>query len=65
MQAQAAVRAEDGNAFPQRVERLALYVDERVVKALQREPLGDVLIQVIDTTFRRAVGDDVQRAPIW
>ena len=65
MQAQAAVRAEDGNAFPQRVERLALNMDERVVTAFQREPIGDVFLQVSDPTFRRAVGDDVQRAPIW
>ncbi len=61
---QTSVRREHRHAFAQGVERLALHMDEGIVAALQRQPLGDVLVEIGDAAFRRAIGDDMQRTPV-
>ena len=46
------VRAEHGNAFAQRVQRLALGAREGVEARFQREALGDVVIEIGDAALR-------------
>ncbi len=61
---QAAVRREHRDAFAQRVERFALHLDQRVVAAFERDPLGDVLVEIGHARLALAVGDDMQRAAV-
>ncbi len=63
VEAQAAARREHGDALAQRVERLPLHMDERVVAAFERQPLGDVLVEIGDAAVM-SVGDDMQAAAV-
>ena len=60
MQAKPAVRAEDPDALGEVIERLALHMDQRIVAAFERQPLGDVLIDPGHAALRVGVGDDAQ-----
>ncbi len=57
-QPQPAIAAEHRDRFGEIVERLALHPDQRVVAALEIEPLGDVVEQVDHAAFRVRRGDD-------
>src|SRR5262249_54942368 len=46
------------------VERLALDVDQRVVAALEVEPLGDVLVDPGHAALRIGIGDDPERLSV-
>ncbi len=64
VQAQAAVGSEHRDAFVEMIERLALDADQRVVAALEIEPLGDVLVNPGGAALRMRVDDDAQRLPV-
>ena len=64
VEAQAAARREHRHAFAQRVERFPLHLDQRVVPAFQREPFGDVLVEIGHAGLALAVGDDVEGAAV-
>ena len=58
------VRAEHGDAFLQRVERLALHAGQRVELRGEREALRRVVEEVGDAALRIGAGHDAQRAPV-
>ena len=64
VQPQPAVAGEHRDRFGEIVERLALHADQRVVAALQVEPLGDVVEQIGHAAFGIGRGDDAQRAAV-
>ena len=59
-----AVGAEHRDAFGEVVEGLALDVDQRVVAALEVEPLGDVLVDPGHPALRVGIGDDAERLAV-
>ncbi len=63
-QLEAAVGAEHRHAFLEAVERLALHVDQRIVAALEREPLRLVDEEVGDAAVGAFLGQHLQRAPV-
>src|SRR5271163_781449 len=58
------VRAEHGDAFLQRVERLALYARQSVELRGEREALRRVIEEVGDAALRIGAGDDAQGAAV-
>lgn len=60
---QAAVAAEDRDALEEIVERLALHLDEGVVRAFEREPVGDVFVEEGEAA-ERVRRDDHPQGPI-
>ncbi len=64
VEAEPPVRAEHGDTFGEVVERLALYLDQRVVAALKRQPFGDVLVNPGHAALRIGIGDDPERLAV-
>jgi len=61
---EAAIGAEHGDAFLQAVEGLALHVDQRVIAAFERQPLGLVGKEVCHAAVGALFGHDVDDAPV-
>ena len=64
MQSHAAVTAEHGHGFGDMVERLGLYLDERIVPAIHVQPFGDIVVKIRDPALRVRRGDHPQRASV-
>ena len=59
-----AVGAEHGDAFLQRVERLALHADQGIELRFEMVALGDIVEEIGDAALRIGTDDDAQRPPV-
>ena len=64
MELQPAVAAVDGNALEQVVESGALHLDQRVVRAFERQPVADVLVDKGEPAERMRRYRQLQGAPV-